>query len=148
VCHSRVGRAVAGEDVKGNEGVVARGERFPARLTDSWRRVYKVESILAAIKRPVSVHARRFLVESGEQAWLDRLTVRKGKQRVFRLWQGGGGHDENLWNERPVESVIAYIKDNPRRRGLVLRATDWYWSSARWHAGERDGPLAVDAVRL
>jgi putative transposase len=112
------------------------------------RKVYRIQSILAAIKRPVAVKAKQFLIDTQRNDWLQRLTVRKGRRMVFRLWQSGGGFDENLWNEQPVANVIDYIDDNPRRRGLVIRATDWWWSSARWHAGERDGPLAVDHVRL
>ena len=109
---------------------------------------YKVGAILAAIKRPVSAQAKAYLMATGETEWLDRLTVSKGDRSVFRFWQPGGGFDENLWNEHSIENVIDYIDDNPRRRRLVMRATDWYWSSARWHAGERNGPLKTDTVRL
>jgi putative transposase len=107
----------------------------------------RMEHILAAIKRPVSVKAKRHLQDTGNQTWLDRLTVAEGDETVFRFWQAGGGHDENLWNERPVENVIDCIHANQVRRGLVARPTDWHWSSARWHAGMRDGPLTVDQVR-
>jgi putative transposase len=31
--------------------------------------------------------------------------------------------------------MIDYIHANPVRRGLVTRAEDWEWSSARWYAG-------------
>jgi putative transposase len=112
------------------------------------RRKYRMRSILAAIKRPVAVEVKRFLIESNETEWLARLTVRKGDRDVFRLWQPGGGYDTNLSNDRPIENVMEYIDDNPRRRGLVQRATDWYWSSARWHAGQQDGPIEVDTPRL
>jgi putative transposase len=108
---------------------------------------YRMERILGAIKRPVSVNARAFLEDTDDQQWLNRLTVTEGDKTVFRFWQAGGGHDENLWNERPIESVIDYIHANPVRRGLVERPTDWYWSSARWHAGICDGPLTIDQVR-
>jgi putative transposase len=32
-------------------------------------------------------------------------------------------------------AAIDYIHRNPVRRGLVERAIDWQWSSARWYEG-------------
>ncbi len=33
-----------------------------------------------------------------------------------------------------IHAMIEYIHNNLVRRGLVDRATDWEWSSARWYA--------------
>ena len=33
--------------------------------------------------------------------------------------------------------MIDYLHANPVRRGLVARAEDWEWPSARWYAGLR-----------
>jgi putative transposase len=41
--------------------------------------------------------------------------------------------------------MIDYIDANPVRRGLVARAEDWEWSSARWYAGLRPVKLDIDA---
>ena len=41
-------------------------------------------------------------------------------------------------------SGIDYIHANPVRRGLVGRAEDWKWSSARWYAGLRPVKLEMD----
>ncbi len=41
-------------------------------------------------------------------------------------------------------SGIDYIHANPVRRGLVARAEDWEWSSARWYAGLRPVKLEMD----
>lgn len=101
--------------------------------------------ILAAIKAPVSRQAKAFLRESGQQDWLQKLTVRHGSREVFRFWQPGGGYDKNLWSERPVSDVVDYIHANPVRRGLVERPTDWIWSSAAVHAGLSTGPLTIDS---
>jgi putative transposase len=109
---------------------------------------YRMAAILGALKRPVSVRAKDYLLATGHADWLRRLTVREGKRDVFRLWQAGGGYDENLWNDRPILEVINYIHANPVRRGLVGAATDWYWSSARAYAGLLDTPLAVDPLDL
>ena len=40
--------------------------------------------------------------------------------------------------------MIEYIHANPVRRGLVERAEDWEWSSARWYAGLRPARMKMD----
>ena len=39
---------------------------------------------------------------------------------------------------------IEYLHDNPVRRGLVSRAVDWPWSSARAWAGYEDALVSID----
>jgi putative transposase len=43
-----------------------------------------------------------------------------------------------------LRAAIDYIHANPVRRGLVARAEDWEWSSARWYAGLRPVKLEMD----
>jgi len=74
---------------------------------------YEMRRILAALKRPVSVQAKAHLLATGNRAWLQKLTVREGKEEVFRFWLPGGGYDKNLWNERPIREVIDYLHANP-----------------------------------
>jgi putative transposase len=106
-----------------------------------------MEHILAALKRPVSRWAKQHLVDSGNTAWLERLTVTEAHRVVFRFWQPGGGYDRNIWHGRSIEEMIAYVHANPVRRGLVSAPLDWPWSSARfWH--DRSGPLAMDALEI
>jgi len=42
--------------------------------------------------------------------------------------------------------MIEYIHNNPVRRGPVEKATDWVWSSARFYAGMRPVPMAMDPL--
>lgn len=42
--------------------------------------------------------------------------------------------------------MIDYIHHNPVRRGLVTRAEDWKWSSARWFAGLQPNSLRPDPI--
>ena len=99
---------------------------------------------LAALKRSVAGQAKQYLKDIHAWDWLDRLTVRSGKRQVFRFWQPGGGFDANIWRERTIEEVIDYIHANPVRRGLVQRAIDWEWSSARFWGGIRPVRLEMD----
>ena len=44
--------------------------------------------------------------------------------------------------------LIDCIHANPVRRGMVARAEDWEWSSARWYAGIRPVKIEMDAEVL
>ena len=73
--------------------------------------------------------------------------ARHGARRVTpeaRFWQPGGGYDRNITSTEALRAVIDYIHANPVRRGLVARAEDWEWSSARWYAGLRPVKLEMD----
>ena len=109
---------------------------------------YSIERFLASAKRPVAWKARRHLMQERNTSWLERLSVRRGDRTVFRFWQPGGGFDRNIPDLRAIEEVARYLHENPVRRGLVSEATQWYWSSARWWAGDHSGPLALDPVRV
>ena len=107
---------------------------------------YRMEHILASLKRGVAKRAKEHLIQTGNEQWLKRLTARKGAREVFRFWQAGGGYDRNVWQERSLYEMMEYIHANPVRRGLVGRPTDWYWSSARFWEGDRSGPLVMDPI--
>jgi putative transposase len=109
---------------------------------------YSMGTFLSAAKRPVSWKVKQLLREHAETAWLDRLTVGKGHSAVFRLWQPGGGFDRNICSIRGIEGVVEYLHANPVRRGLVKKATQWHWSSARWWAGDHSGPLNIDPIEM
>ncbi|MBI1374711.1 MAG: hypothetical protein GC159_18485 [Phycisphaera sp.] len=104
--------------------------------------------ILTALKRPVSDAAKAHLVVTNQSDWLARLTVRKGDRDVFRFWQPGGGYDRNIYSDDELIEKISYIHNNPVRRGLVERAIDWPWSSARWWEARDEGHLRIDELVL
>lgn len=66
-----------------------------------------------------------------------------GGSAPSKFWLPGGGYDRNARGNRSGADLIRYIHENPVRRGLVAKATDWRWSSARWYA-EREGPAMDD----
>ena len=75
-----------------------------------------------------------------------RITVHEGQRVRRRFWQPGGGYDRNVVELSTVQQMIDYIHANPVRRGLVQRAIDWEYSSARWYAGMRPVPIEMDAT--
>ncbi|MEX2112350.1 MAG: transposase [Pirellulales bacterium] len=104
----------------------------------------RMSSILNSVKQSVAQRALRWL-KANEPSYLRRLEdVQPNGQRAHRFWQRGGGYDRNLVTISDVHEKIAYFHNNPVRRGLVARASDWYWSScAAWETGI-DEPIAID----
>ena len=93
----------------------------------------EIDRYLAHVKQPFSKLMKAILLET-HSSLINRLTVqeRPGKT-CFRFWQEGPGYDRNLTKPSTIEAAIDYIHQNPVRRGLVKRATDWKWSSASWY---------------
>ena len=104
----------------------------------------KMPRFLQAVKEPVARKAIRHLKANAPE-WLARITVREGARVRHRFWQPGGGYDRNITSTQALRAAIEYIHANPVRRGLVARAADWEWSSARWYAGLRPVKLEMDS---
>ena len=83
-----------------------------------------------------SIHYRR--IPDAHARGHERLGVRR-----FRFWQEGGGDDRNLPSVKAVEAAIAYIHENPVRRGLCDRPADWRWSSARHYQEDGQGAARI-----
>ncbi len=103
----------------------------------------KVGRFAGAIKESVARTAITFVEEFAPE-WLSRITVKEGKRARRRFWQPGGGYDRNVVKLETVQKMIDYIHFNPVRRGLVERAVDWPWSSARWYVGHQPVPIEMD----
>jgi putative transposase len=102
-----------------------------------------VGKVRSKIKEPVAPRAIGWLEKSAPD-WLPRITVQEGKRTRRRFWQPGGGYDRSATELATIHSMIDYIHNNPVRRGLVERATDWEWSSARWYAGMSPVQIELD----
>ncbi len=91
----------------------------------------RISQFLKTLKLSFSWQTKHRLVAS-RSPLLKRLTAlkRPGKT-AFRFWQEGPGYDRNLDNAKSMQSSIDYFHENPVKRGLCRRATDWRWSSAR-----------------
>jgi putative transposase len=103
----------------------------------------QMSAFLQALKEPVARKAIRHLQNQAPE-WLERVTVQEGRRERHRFWQPGGGYDRNITSSEALRAMIDYLHANPVRRGLVARAEDWEWSSARWFAGLRPVKLEMD----
>jgi putative transposase len=104
----------------------------------------RIDRILWRIKKPFSDRILEW-VGSHNPSFLRKMEHRRMNGRVVhRFWQPGGGYDRNMWTVSMIHEKIRYIHENPVRRGLVQKAEDWPWSSARAWSDGTDQPLWID----
>jgi len=73
-------------------------------------------------------------------------SLKRSGHRPVAFWQSRF-YDHALRTRKEYDDASSYVHMNPVTRGLVAAQRDWPWSSARW-IDEREGPLAVDFLRL
>jgi putative transposase len=103
-----------------------------------------VPNLLNAIKRPFALRIKKVLAQSNSALLRKLMIHQRPGVTAFRFWQEGPGYDRNLTAVATTLAAIDYVHLNPVRRGLVKRADDWWWSSARWYSnpqGTKDGTL-------
>ena len=103
----------------------------------------RIRGILSSLKKPVGELAIDYLRQHAP-AYLRRLRVQNENRTYHRFWQPGSGHDENVSDPRALHALVDYVHLNPVRRGLVERAENWPWSSARDWLQMDHSVLSVD----
>lgn len=58
------------------------------------------------------------------------------------VWQSKY-HSFNVFSEKKLAEKLDYIHLNPVRAGLVEKAIDWPWSSARWHLQRKPAGIPI-----
>jgi REP-associated tyrosine transposase len=105
---------------------------------------YSISQILTTIKQSVSKRSLLF-VRRYSPGFLKQMADRHPNGTLhYRFWQRGGGYDRNLTEPTTIWSEIDYMHNNPIRRGLCARATDWIWSSAIEYESPGKGLLRLD----
>ena len=104
----------------------------------------RIASILTTMKQSVSRRAIRWLNENAPEFLTELLDEQPNGKRSDRFWQRGGGYDRNLRSTRDVHEKLAYVHQNPVKRGLVEKPEQWTWSSAHaWSTGS-DVPISIE----
>ncbi|MGH7022139.1 MAG: transposase [Caulobacteraceae bacterium] len=92
---------------------------------------------------PKDVDGLRATFAQAHRRYTSMVNVRE--QWTGHLWQGR--FSSTAMDEAHLYAAIRYVDLNPMRAGLVARAPDWPWSSARAHlAGKDDGVVTVAPV--
>jgi len=82
--------------------------------------------------------------------WILRLMAhaarRQNKEGKYQFWTHDN-HAELLYSNSFIEQKLKYIHDNPVRAGLVQKAEDYLYSSARNYA-ELDAMMEIDKLNV
>ena len=60
--------------------------------------------------------------------------VNNPKNKIFQIWKNGN-HAEQIYGPNFTAQKIGYIHKNPVKEGIVTRAEDYLYSSARDYVG-------------
>ncbi len=107
-------------------------------------------SIMRDFKRFTSRELIRTLESSGWE--LPIRIFRKsgmacGTKQEYKVWQDEY-HPIALFSEEVLRVKLEYLHQNPVRKGLVRKASDWWYSSAGFYETGEAGPLEVDVVEV
>jgi REP element-mobilizing transposase RayT len=83
------------------------------------------------------------LGQFSELFWVKIFHSRETGQ--LRIWQEGY-HSIAIKSQTFFVEKLAYIHDNPVRKGFVEKPEDWKYSSARSYLLEYDGLIVIDWI--
>lgn len=96
-----------------------------------------LSSEIAKFKSFTARKSNDYYQEHNNRFILDQLAFYKLKHktdRPYQFWQEGS-YPKRIMNETMMNQKMAYIHNNPVRRGYVDRPEHWRYSSARDYAG-------------
>ena len=91
----------------------------------------------------------RLAAEENKSWLLSQLKFHKEDHKTdssHQIWQEGF-HPQQIYSEEVLCQKVDYLHYNPVRAGLVVRAEDWFYSSARNYAG-MPGALEIDGLEM
>src|SRR4030042_4128689 len=115
--------------------LVANGERLAATIKE-----FKSYTAQAIIKLATA---------EGKDWLLNQFKYFKAKNKKesrYQVWQEGF-HPQLVISEEMLRQKVEYIHDNPVKAGLVERAEDWLYSSAKNYL-DQVGELEIDVLDL
>jgi REP element-mobilizing transposase RayT len=74
------------------------------------------------------------------------IRIRKARNQKQLLWQPRF-FDRILRTRGEFDETLAYMHENPVKKGLAENPLEWKWSSARW-LFDQIGPIRIDSVKL
>ena len=99
-------------------------------------------TVMQVLKQRVSREARRGRRKSAPAGQLC-LNFRTSSATLAQFWQRRF-YDFNVWSASKRSEKLEYMHSNPVKRGLVVRSSDWAWSSAAAYSGKGPNLLSID----
>ena len=73
--------------------------------------------------------------------------IMKQEPSLEHFWQKRF-YDFNVFSHNKMVEKIHYMHNNPVVRGLVTSASEWRWSSSRFHASGEEGLVKVELEEM
>jgi len=105
---------------------------------------YSISVAAKSIKQSVSRRAVAWTRANQPDLLPRMLDVQPNGESVHRLWERGPGYDQNVTDPLAIHNILAYMHNNPVRKGLVECAEDWRWSSACTWASRVQCVIPID----
>jgi|TARA_B110000977_G_scaffold132101_1_gene168224 REP element-mobilizing transposase RayT len=102
---------------------------------------YKLSAIMRDMKKHTSKKILKMIKESNEsrKEWLLSVMLEAGgknsKKQTYQLWRNDN-HPIELYKPETTRQKLNYIHNNPVEAGIVERAEEYVYSSAKNYAGE------------
>ncbi len=107
-------------------------------------------NIIRDLKRYTSREVTRLLEEDGSRfmlGLLEQAATYDGRNNHYQVWQEGY-HPEAIFTQRFFRQKLAYLHNNPVRKGYVAVAEHWLYSSASHYQGGSVGMVEIDMLHL
>ena len=108
-----------------------------------------LNAVMRDFKRFTSRTIHDRLKEDGRDTavyWLAHATQAARRQRgELGLW-ADGFHPQAVYSRDVIQQKLAYLHDNPVRKGLVQTPEEWWYSSAGWYAGRKQVCMEMDQL--
>ena len=120
---------------------------FHAILFHESFRAAELESVVTHFRKFTGRRLSDYCEKHAPSCFSDTFRAAAGKDRNRRFWQPTR-HPVLIKTERFWRTKIDYLHENPCRKGLVIRAEQWKYSSAGfWLSdGADEGPVPIDAI--
>ena len=115
------------------------GGRKPEQLLGDFKR-FTNKTIVKAIEDNPGENRKEWLLEQFKKEGIKSSNVNE-----YQFWR----HDNKpieLWSNKVIDEKLNYVNQNPVAGGLVFRAEDYLYSSAKDYAGE-EGLLKVVVIK-
>jgi len=107
----------------------------------------RLQQTLADFRKFTGRSLSDYCMQHGPGCFVQTLREKCTKDRARRFWQPSR-HPEGIESEGFWRQKLDYIHENPCRKGLVRRASEWRFSSAAYFAADGAEPSDVQLTAI
>lgn len=110
------------------------------------RESLKIGKVIGELKSLSARDILRYYKNIGNSVLKELVVRRDGIQR-YAFWQRRC-YDHNCRGQSAVLEKLNYCHNNPINKKLVIKQSDWIWSSYNWYYGSGDSLITIDDFEM